>query len=66
MANNSNPSAVLSELMRASLSKNPALASKQQRLLQKISEGSNSKQPGVSNGSEPGAQPTLPAQPKRK
>jgi hypothetical protein len=58
MATDSTPSAaVLSELLMQSLTKDPTLAQKQMRLLQKIGDASNSRPLADSSASESSAQP---------
>ena len=55
--NNSDSSKLLAELMSNSLSKNPALAAKQRRLLDVLSKGTKSEPPSESMPSESGAEP---------
>lgn len=57
MPTNSTPSDLMSDLLQATLVKQPELAQKQLRLLQKISADSSSKPPAGSNDSASSATP---------
>ncbi len=61
--NNSDSSKLLAKLMSSSLSKNPALAAKQRRLLDVLSGATKSGSPSDSMPSESGTGPTPPKRP---
>ena len=54
MTKNSTPSEILAEIMQQSLTKNPELAAKQARLLQMLSNDTNSPRPADSTESRQG------------